>query len=306
MSIQMYVLIATAYNATQLSNTLSSLAKCDLPSPLEKILIIENGEACGTEDVVENFKRRLPIEYIFCPEIGKSNALNYAITKYVPDDSFILFSDDDIKFNVKWLKNYANYAEKYGDSHYLGSSFKASYEQRPAESLIKYLPPSARGHDDDYYLKKERIKFLGFNYGAFKKDIIKVGMFDPNLGPGSPIGAIGQEFEIQTRLFESGCKPIFIPNNHVWHMVPKEKCSRTWNFKRIVKKGIKRSYIYDTGKLQTVIDASVIICNFVLLAVIIFDRSLFLKYYFNIAYRWGFIKGVWICRGKSVKFRSGD
>jgi len=296
MLLQIYILIATASNPYHLSDTLRSLAKCDLPSCLRSIFIIENGKVCGTEAVVRKFKEQLPIEYIFCPEFGKSNALNYGIAKYIPDDGFVLFSDDDVRFNPKWITSYKNYAFRYGHGHYFGSAFKVDYEEIPDSELVKYLPASAKGLDDSHYLSKTRTKFLGFNYGAFKIDIVNAGMFDPNLGPGSSLRATGQEFNMQNRLYERGCIPVFIPNNYVWHLVPKEKCNRNWLFQRKIKKGKKRSYTLNRNPYHMFIDIPVLVSNIFLSGICFIDKSLFYKYYFKCAYRLGLIMGVWNLR----------
>ncbi len=77
--------------------------------------------------------------------------------------------------------------------------------------------------------------FLGCNWGVFKTDLMTVGGFNANFGPGSKTGARGQETDAQHRLLESGIKGIYIPGALVYHWVPKSAVSREWVMGRIRK-----------------------------------------------------------------------
>jgi len=211
------IIIPSAGNSRQLKKTLQSLSVCISKVNNAEILVVENGAKDGVKEIVDQLNGNLNISYQYCPEKGKNVALNYVINASVDKSDFIVFTDDDIRFNPEWLIKYEKFAVKYGPGHYFGGAIIAEYEKEPGEQIKKYLPPSARGADDEHFLHHNSKWFLGANFGAFKKDIVETGLFDPRFGPGSTIG-VGGESNMQRRMYSKGLKPVFIPDNYVWQV----------------------------------------------------------------------------------------
>ena len=80
---------------------------------------------------------------------------------------------------------------------------------------------------------------MGFNWGAFSNDLVAVGGFDTDLGPGSSIKSTGQERDMHIRLYNKGVKPINVPNAMVWHYVSKDQCSVPWVINRAYRGGVE-------------------------------------------------------------------
>ena len=72
---------------------------------------------------------------------------------------------------------------------------------------------------------------MGFNWCAFKRSILRVGGFNPERGPGT--ASRGQETDMQVRLLAAGVPGFYVPNAHVWHYVPKNRCSAEWALGRV-------------------------------------------------------------------------
>ncbi|MEM7231298.1 MAG: glycosyltransferase [Planctomycetota bacterium] len=238
------VLIATAGRPTLLGRTLESIASCELPSNYRETIVIENGEQHGVEDVVKAAPSVLAARYLHDPVANKSSALNTAL-EFI-GDAFIFFADDDIRLAPETLVAYEKASRDHTSGFMYGGPTEVDYEDRPEEWLRQYLPASARGWEltDDSML--ERPCFLGFNWAAFRCDVVDAGGFDPNRGPGAPTMSTGQESEMQERLLAAGCKNVYVPEARVWHYVPKNRCSEEWLVKRSFRSGVSRG-IQESG-----------------------------------------------------------
>jgi GT2 family glycosyltransferase len=65
----------------------------------------------------------------------------------------------------------------------------------------------------------ERPEFIGPNFAAFADDILRVGGFDPRLGPGRQMASPGEDTEIQARLLAHGVRGYYVPDAAMQHFV---------------------------------------------------------------------------------------
>lgn len=225
------VVIATARRGRLLRRTLDSLAASRVPHALTEVLVVENGGARGARGVVEQFAGRLPIRYLFQDEGNKSKALNLALEQSGAE--LIYFLDDDVRVGEGAAEAYVEAAGRYGPGHHFSGPLVADWEEEPAEWLKPYLPASATGWDkgetERFY---DRPHFIGSNWAAFRADMLAVGGFSEVIGPGSPLGAIGDEMELQQRLLDAGGRGVYLPSARVWHRVSRSDCSFEWARKR--------------------------------------------------------------------------
>jgi|GEM_PF-842922 len=241
---EMHLLIATAGRADLLGSTLRSLAACDIPASLASVIVIENGPACGSELVCRQSYGDLNVRYAWTPEPNKSLALNTALQQ-IPDHSLIVFSDDDIRFTPKTLVAFEQSAANAAPNKFFGGPFGCDYEVAPPPWILPYLPLSAIGWQPNEKTFDPRSgSFLGFNWAAYCYDIKRLGGFDPNFGPGSPTGATGQESNMQRRMRAAGMTAQLVPDAHVFHFVPANRCSIDWAVHRARRNGISRGVAY--------------------------------------------------------------
>jgi hypothetical protein len=232
------VMIATSNRPDLLRRTLASLGKCEKPADYGETVVIENGSKSGTEEVVQNAAAWLRTRYLFESKPNKSAALNRGLAEL--GECLVFFTDDDARFHPSVLCAYNEASDRFGKGNFYGGPTQADYEIEPPVWLKQYLPPSARGWRLGEAVETVRKPdFLGFNWAAFASELKAVGGFDPNRGPGSPTGSVGQEKEMQQRLLKEELKAIYVPEALVWHYVPKERCSAKWVLKRGYQSGIQ-------------------------------------------------------------------
>jgi GT2 family glycosyltransferase len=231
----LYVLLATHERPDLLRRTLESLAECEQPDTYEATIVVENGSKGGTREVVHAFGDMLNAQYLYTPHDNKSHALNYALQE-IPN-GLIYFTDDDVRFRPSVLVSYVKAAKQEGRGAFFGGPTSVDYEESPPEWLVSSLPASARGWGEDGFEEESFQWFLGFNWAAFRSDVVSQGGFDPRFGPGSPTGATGQETEMQRRLADSGLRKVFVSDAKVTHYVPKSRCNARWLLRRSYRQG---------------------------------------------------------------------
>jgi glycosyltransferase involved in cell wall biosynthesis len=234
------ILLPTFKNDLILEKTLCSLSACFKPDCACQVVVIENGVMGKAREAVSRYNpgSNVPMSYYYSESVGKSATLNNYIFNHVDSEDFLIFTDDDVRFNENWVINYVVAFRENGDRYFYGSGFYAEYEKDPDPRLMRYFPQSARGFSDDDFRKLKKPFFLGFNWAAYAKNIKDIGGFDVRFGPGSTTGATGQETMAQIRLFDAGIQPFLVENNYVWHWVPKEKSSFSWLKKRYYGMGL--------------------------------------------------------------------
>lgn len=198
-----------------------------------RVIIIENGipglrpgreQVPGTGEV-------LRVE-----QGNKSAALNAGLAA-LDGEILVVFFDDDILLPPGIVAAYAQAARRWGPGHYFGGPTVARFEAPPTRAVARLLPDSARGLSYGDAPRRGKDFFLGFNWAAFSSDLALIGGFDPRFGPGSAIGATGQEATAQRRLRARGVRSVYVPECRVTHLVPPERCSEAFVLGRAAKNG---------------------------------------------------------------------
>jgi glycosyltransferase involved in cell wall biosynthesis len=236
MANDLYIIIATAGRAELLGRTLESLIQCEKPDNYRKTIVVENGPAMGAEATVRKYADALNAEYMHVPESNKCHALNCAMSK-IPA-GLIYFTDDDVRYDEQVLVRYAQAAEGVNGGEYYGGSNQMDYEKTPPAWLVPALPTSARPLDLSQNTDPSKFDFLGFNWAAFAQDIQRLGGFNTLLGPGSSVGATGDETDMQHRLLAAGVAKVPVPDAVVWHHVPRIRSSLKFSLRKRYEWGI--------------------------------------------------------------------
>jgi glycosyltransferase involved in cell wall biosynthesis len=96
---------------------LESLTTCTPPDTWE-IIVVDNGSADNTRDIVSGYMKRLPIRYLFEGTRGKSRALNLGM-RYATGE-ILLFTDDDIIPDSDWLASHIRVMNHHPEINIVG------------------------------------------------------------------------------------------------------------------------------------------------------------------------------------------
>ena len=146
------------------------------------------------------------------------------------------------------ITRYRAATERFGRGHCFGGPVTVRYEVAPDEELIPFMPVSNRGfnlpHAEPTPVPGQ--PFLGTNWVCYPADVLQVGGYRDNLGPGAAGGARGQETDMQFRLYDSGITPVYVPGTEVSHWVPARFVSKAWVLDRLKKSKIYHGSVTGT------------------------------------------------------------
>jgi GT2 family glycosyltransferase len=181
--------------------------------------------------VCASFGTDMAIEYVHLDKPGRSGAMQHMAERI--GEGLLIFTDDDVRVSQGLVSAYAQAAQQHGQRAVYGGPLSIDYESPPEPWLIEYLPPSAAGWDPgDPAATIDRPSFLGANIAIFAQTLLTEGGFNPALGVGSVGNPVGEEFDLQQRLFDKGYEGVYVPGARVWHYVPRSRCSARWALKR--------------------------------------------------------------------------
>lgn len=216
----------------QLLRLLESLCELDFPKNIKtEILIVDNDKEKGAERIVEQFKDKLPIDYILEEQKGLSNVRNKALKEAIARKaSHIAFIDDDEIADKKWIVNHIDFYNNY-DGIYISSG------------------PTYKKFDGEYpdYIVKNRI---------FKVRSKKInGKIRPTCPSGNvffPLEAVksnniyfsedfnssgGEDTDFFSKLSEAGFTIGWNFNAVNYEIVGSERANLKWIFKRAFNSG---------------------------------------------------------------------
>jgi glycosyltransferase involved in cell wall biosynthesis len=221
-TVPLSVVICTWNRAESLRRTLDSLCQIEaLESPWE-LLVIDNNSTDQTREVVESFRDRLPLRYIFEREQGLSVARNRALREFTGD--VLVFTDDDVRVDRGWLAAAAAAIEAHPAIGFLGGRVKPSYPYGRPRWLLEEdlaLLSGVLVHYDFGEIVRELSETdplpVGAFFGLTRRCIESVGLFRKDLGvKGKGIGR-GEETDFLERARAAGWSGLYVGTALVHH-----------------------------------------------------------------------------------------
>ena len=236
------IVIPTTGNAEMLERLLQPWAASSFCWDGIEIVVAQNGDGESCEKELAAYKKSLPIRYVHFAPPCKNHALNQVVEE--DPDVLIIFYDDDVRVDVSAIEQYIQAGKKYGEGHYFGGPVEPEYSGRLDMMLWPFVPTCTKGlyldRKDEAVLDHQF--FLGHNWAAFAKDIIKCGGFDERLGPGKITHApVGDECKIQEAMSAGGCKAVFLPSCKARHYVDTDQVTLEWSRFRAFNRGFIES-----------------------------------------------------------------
>jgi glycosyltransferase involved in cell wall biosynthesis len=220
--------ICTYNRAESLRRALDSVAALKVPDDVSwEILIVNNNSSDHTDQIIANFRDRLPVRREFEPRPGKCNALNRAIK--AAKGEYILWTDDDVVVDPRWLQAYVEAFRRWPEAAVFGGRIIPRLEPPVpkwiAESISVLEGPYA-ARDFGGYVQPLSIAGNLIPYGAnfaVRSKEQRAFRYNPALGPSPFRPRLGDEADVVERLLESGATGYWLPQAIVQHCIGQER-----------------------------------------------------------------------------------
>jgi glycosyltransferase involved in cell wall biosynthesis len=238
--------MATYNRAAKLAVVLDAYLLLDAPNGGWELFVVDNGSTDETRQVVDSYRRRLPLTYLFEPQRGKNAALNLALSEMTGD--LVVMTDDDAVPRQDWLVQLRMAADTQPEFSIFGGVVLPKWEVPPADWILSWVslaptysvtPPRLKGGPMTYdYV-------FGPNM-AVRANIFKAGYrFDTTIGPRGKEYAMGSETELVLRLTQAGYRAWHCENAVVEHLIDKSQMTEEWLMRRAVRFGRGQTRLED-------------------------------------------------------------
>lgn len=247
-----FTLAVCTYNrAALLTQALDSLAACRAPADEWELLLIDNNSGDYTRAVAESFLPRLPLRYIFEPIQGLSTARNRALRECRGD--VLLFTDDDVRFDVDWLQRYQHaFSAQLGAGWFGGRIRPLWRDGSPAwlqdEGMALIAGLMVRydlGAVDRPFLSADPTPF-GASFALRRSAFELTGEFRTDLGVNGSTPGRGEEAEYLLRLKQAGIPGFYVGTSSAWHWQDPARFSWKYLYRHGVQKGIAETRMNGT------------------------------------------------------------
>lgn len=197
-----------------------------------EVLVVDNNSTDATEAVVrehqEDWERDAQLRYAFEERQGKSYALQTAVEE--ARGTWIAFLDDDNLPAPDWVAAAYRFAGSHPRAGAFGGQIHGQFEEEPPTSfgLVKPLFALNERTEEICYSAGDRLEFTAPGAGlvvrrkAWTESVPETGL--ELKGPtGDSRGTLGEEFELQWRLYQNGWEIWHNPSMHLGHRIPSER-----------------------------------------------------------------------------------
>lgn len=220
------IAICTWNRAPLLKQTLKRIASASIPEEdTLQVIVINNNSTDNTAQVANSFAGRLPIKVINEPKQGHCFSRNCAI-KHARGD-LLLWTDDDVVIDEKWIVAYAEAARANQDESFWGGPivpvFEAGKPKWIAENWDKLSGCfAARDLGDQPISFDHETLPYGANF-AIRTDVQKQFPFAEDLGrkKNSVLGE--DELQMLRRVLDSGKKGAWVPAAKLDHIIDRPR-----------------------------------------------------------------------------------
>jgi GT2 family glycosyltransferase len=232
--------IFSSYNgARRLRRTLDSLVAQDLPADRWELIAVDNNSSDDTFEVLMDYSDRLPIIALKHPVPGKSGALNAALE--IAQGELVVFTDDDIEADPKWLAALVACAETQPEYGIFGGRIMPDWERDPGDApFLEWIPMGSTFAvvDEPESGPCDPTKVWGPNTSIRRTFLGPETRYREDIGPvPGDLFAMGEDSEIVLRLASRGARTYRCADAVIRHFVPAECMNERWVQQRAERLG---------------------------------------------------------------------
>lgn len=226
------ILIATCNRPEPLRATIGNLSILEREGLDIELVVVENGQAQGVEQIMSEEPIPFPYQYLYYPLANKSLALNHAIDNCEMKE-LVVFTDDDIHPAGDWLQKIVAISNQWPDFPVFGGKCRVLWPQElsvPAWARSRSVIGWAYGSNEDIGDTEKPYPSnrypVGFNFWVRRWILDEGRRFDGGYGPkadGPP--TMGQETAFLMMLQADGLKTLYAANAVVEHRIVPEAVS---------------------------------------------------------------------------------
>jgi len=238
MAIPVSILICTRNRASHLRGTLRSVDQVSIPNSLRPaIVVVDNGSTDGTPELLRDSPiDSMPFRWVMEPKPGVSNARNTALREAQGD--ILLWLDDDVRVPTDWLRCMTrpileDEAEAITGKVDLPTPLKRSWMQpfhRTALASTESIDP------------ENPKNIISANMAFSRAVLADVRGFDPELGPGTEVGAL-EDTLFSWQLREAGHRIEMVTDTTVEHYFDEQRLTRDAFIQAATVRGQSLAYI---------------------------------------------------------------
>lgn len=239
MPIPVSILICTRNRAGHLRSTLQSVSRLAVPEGLDpELVVVDNGSVDQTSDVLDDPPvQGIPVTSVVEPKKGVSHARNTAIR--TAQGHVLLWLDDDVRVPQAWLKSMAQPILRGDADAVAGKVVLPSHLKRDwMEPFHRKALASTEA------INPESPKDIFSGNMAFSRSVLEnVPGFDPELGPGSRVGAL-EDVLFSWQVREAGYEIGMVTEIAVEHHFDEGHLTRGEFVRTAIARGKSLAYIH--------------------------------------------------------------
>jgi glycosyltransferase involved in cell wall biosynthesis len=220
------VVICTWNRARLLRKTLEHMTLLDVaPGIVWELIVVNNNCSDETDNVLAEFKDKLPLVRLVETMPGKSHAGNLAVRK--ARGEYIVWTDDDVIVDRGWLNAYASAFTLWPEASIFAGAIDPWFENDPPRWLKKVFRQvenayAALDHGPEGFAMTPNTYPYGANM-ALKRSAHLEEPYDTRLGPRPNSGIRGEEMIMARSLLAAGHTGRWVPEARVRHFIPQER-----------------------------------------------------------------------------------
>ena len=223
MSHMVSVCICTHNRSQSLQQTLNSFAsQIDINSGRVELLVVDNNCTDSTPQVIEAFRKRLPIRKVTETRQGLAYARNRAVVEFQGD--VLLFTDDDVRLEPSWLAAYLDAIRLFPDADFFGGRILPDWGNakprwigdEPLPLIDGLLVWFDHGAETRLLGTTEPPPF-GASFAIRRRLFEKIGLFRTDLGTGGMGLGRGEETEFLMRARDSRAQGVYVGEALCFH-----------------------------------------------------------------------------------------